>query len=98
MRCLIPVTALTIVAAGCTATTAVDVVDDPFELYELATSPAKHQTLLFGSFDGQAPLAVVRVDGTGQRHVHLVAFDGSNGRGKRTLRSNRAFCSSTSPE
>ncbi|MXY58145.1 MAG: VCBS repeat-containing protein [Gammaproteobacteria bacterium] len=77
MRCLITVSALTIVAAGCTATTAVDDVGDPFEHHEVVTSPAKHQTLLFGSFDGQAPLAVVRVDGTGQRHVHLVAFDGS---------------------
>ncbi len=77
MRCLIAVSVLTALAGGCTATTAVDEVGDPFEHYEVLTAPANHQTLLFGSFDGQAPLAVVRVDGTGQRHVHLLAFDGS---------------------
>ena len=76
MRCLTAVSALATLVAGCTATTAVDDVGEPFQHYELVTAPANHQTLLFGSFDGQAPLAVVRVDGTGQRHVHLLAFDG----------------------
>lgn len=76
MRFLIAVSVLNAVAAGCTATTAVDEIGDPFEHYEIVTSPAKHQTLLFGSFDERAPLAVVRVDGAGQRHVQLLALDG----------------------
>ena len=79
-RCLIAVTALAIAAGGCTATPAVDEVGDPFAHYEVATAPAKHQTLLFGSFDEgtQAPVAVVRVDGTGGRHVQMLAFDGGD--------------------
>ena len=77
-RCLMVGFALTTMAGGCAATTAVDEGADPFEHYEVVTSPAKHQTLLFGTFGerGQAPLAVASVDGTGQRRVQLLAFDG----------------------
>ena len=81
MRCLIAVSALAALAGGCTATTAVDAIDDPFQRYEVVTAPAKHQTLLFGSFGGSGlmvPAAVVRVDVTERRHVHLLAFDGGS--------------------
>lgn len=89
MRCLIAASVLTTMVGGCTATTAVDEVGDPFEHYEVVTAPAKHQTLLFGSFDehGHAPVAVVRVAGTGERHVQLLAFDA----GKWVLRTNVAL-------
>lgn len=79
-RGLITVSSLTVVAAGCTATTAVDEIGDPFEHFEVVTASANHQTLLFGSFDesGNVPLAIIRVDAVGQRHVHLLAFDGND--------------------
>ena len=79
-RCLTTTLALATALGGCTATTVVDEKDGPFEHHEVAIPSAKHQTLLNGSFDenGNVPLAVVRIDAAGQRHVQLLAFDGAD--------------------
>lgn len=63
--------------AGCAAAATAQVADPLFEAYEIATPPARHQTVLAGSFDGtdRPQLAVVRVDSAGARHVQFLLFD-----------------------
>ena len=63
--------------AGCAAAPTAQIADPLFEAHEIATPPARHQSVLAGSFDGtdRPQLAVVRVDSAGARHVQFLLFE-----------------------
>ena len=64
-------------AGGCTAPMVPQSGDGLFELHEIVTEPAQHQTVLPGSFsrDAGTEVAILVVDPTGERRVQLYGFE-----------------------
>ena len=63
---------------GCAAVSPAPPGAEMFEIHEIATGTARHQTVLTGSFGTGAALAVVNMDENGRQRVQFHGFDGDD--------------------
>ena len=70
--------ALAFALAGCTSALSAQDDNALFEVHEIETPAALHQTVLSGNFDGsgRAQLAIVSVDPAGAPRIRMIAWDG----------------------
>ncbi len=64
-------------AFGCAGVSPAPPDAEMFEIHEIATGTARHQTVLTGSFGTGAALAVVNMDENGRQRVQFHGFDWS---------------------